>query len=97
MNWEELTSAERLVAEQAILNLRSLNMTCRMAADGQVRLLPEGRLDRVRDLLLVAAHRLAVDQLLAEGDGVGGEVEVHGGSLSSGGFPGVPGKPEHFG
>ena len=41
MNWEELTPAERLVAEQAVLNLRSLNRTCRMAADGQVLRLAE--------------------------------------------------------
>lgn len=43
MDWQELTPAERLVAEQAVLNLRSLNMTCRMAADGQVLRLAEAQ------------------------------------------------------
>lgn len=36
MNWDELTPSERLVAEQAILNLRTLNKACRAAADGKV-------------------------------------------------------------
>lgn len=43
MNWQELTPAERLVAEQAVLNLRSLNLTCRLAADGQVLRLAEAQ------------------------------------------------------
>ena len=39
------------------------------------------RLDRVGDLLLVVAHRLDVDQLLGERDGVGIEVQAwHGAS-----------------
>ena len=34
------------------------------------------RLDRVGDRLLVAAHRLDVDELLGERDDVGGQVEL---------------------
>jgi len=36
MKFEELTAAERLIAEQAVLNLRSLNRACDDAADGTV-------------------------------------------------------------
>lgn len=36
MNWDELTPNERLVAEQAVTNFRSLNAVCDAAADGQV-------------------------------------------------------------
>jgi len=36
MNFDELTPAERLIAEQAVLNLRSLNTACDNAADGTV-------------------------------------------------------------
>lgn len=36
MKWEELTPSERLLAEQAVLNLRELNKACRAAADGKV-------------------------------------------------------------
>jgi hypothetical protein len=36
MNWDELTSTERLVAEQAVMNLRALHKACRSAADGKV-------------------------------------------------------------
>ena len=36
MNFDELTAAERLIAEQAVLNLRSLNQACDDAADGTV-------------------------------------------------------------
>lgn len=36
MIFEELTPEERLVAEQAVLNLRSLNDACDAAADGTV-------------------------------------------------------------
>lgn len=51
MDWQELTPIERLVAEQAVLNLRSLNMTCRMAADGQVLRLAEAQaMEQGRDL-----------------------------------------------
>lgn len=36
MNWDGLTPNERLVAEQAVLNLRALNAACDAAADGTV-------------------------------------------------------------
>lgn len=36
MNFDELTPAERLIAEQAVLNLRTLNTACDHAADGTV-------------------------------------------------------------
>lgn len=36
MNFDELTAGERLIAEQAVLNLRSLNKACDDAADGTV-------------------------------------------------------------
>lgn len=47
MDWDGLTPEERLVAEQAVLNLRALNETCDDAADGTV---------------LAIAEKLAVDQ-----------------------------------
>jgi len=36
MKWEELSPEERLVAEQAVLNLRTLNEACDAAPDGAV-------------------------------------------------------------
>lgn len=36
MEFQLLTAAERLVAEQAVVNLRSLNEACDKAADGTV-------------------------------------------------------------
>lgn len=36
MNFEELSPEERLLAEQAVLNFRTLNSTCDAAADGTV-------------------------------------------------------------
>ena len=36
MNWDDVTSEERLLAEQAILNFRELNKACDAAADGTV-------------------------------------------------------------
>ena len=36
MNWDELSPEERLVAEQAVLNLRELNQAAYAAADGAV-------------------------------------------------------------
>lgn len=36
MDFSELSAAERLIAEQAVLNLRSLNQACDEAADGTV-------------------------------------------------------------
>ena len=36
LNWNELSADERLVAEQAVMNFRSLNKACDAAADGTV-------------------------------------------------------------
>lgn len=41
MNFEELRPEERLIAEQAVLNLRSLNDACDAAADGTVLAIAE--------------------------------------------------------
>jgi len=41
MNFDELSPSERLIAEQAVLNLRSLNKACDMAADGTVLAIAE--------------------------------------------------------
>ena len=41
MDLEKLTSEERLIAEQAILNFRSLNKACDEAKDGTVLALAE--------------------------------------------------------
>jgi len=41
MNFEELSRAERLIAEQAVLNLRTLNNACDMAMDGTVLAIAE--------------------------------------------------------
>lgn len=47
MKFDELSPAERLIAEQAVLNLRSLSKACDDAADGKV---------------LAVAETLAVEQ-----------------------------------
>ena len=47
MRWDEMTAEERLIAEQAVLNLRVLNRACRAAPDGRV---------------LDVAERLALEQ-----------------------------------
>lgn len=36
MSWDQMTSEERLIAEQAVLNFRELNKACDAAADGTV-------------------------------------------------------------
>ncbi len=41
MNFDELSPEERLIAEQAVLNLRSLNTACDAAADGTVLAIAE--------------------------------------------------------
>jgi hypothetical protein len=41
MKWDELTPNERLVAEQAVMNLRALNDACDAAADGTVLAIAE--------------------------------------------------------
>ena len=41
MNFDELSPEERLIAEQAVLNLRSLNKACDAVADGTVLAIAE--------------------------------------------------------
>ena len=41
MNFDELSPEERLIAEQAVMNLRSLNKACDADADGTVLALAE--------------------------------------------------------
>ena len=36
MNWDEVTAEERLLAEQSVLNFRTLNRVARLAPDGHV-------------------------------------------------------------
>jgi hypothetical protein len=36
MNWDEMTAEERMMAEQLVLNMRSLNQVARLAPDGHV-------------------------------------------------------------
>lgn len=51
MNFDELTAAERLIAEQAVLNLRTLNAACDDAADGTVIAIGEAlAVDQGREL-----------------------------------------------
>jgi len=47
LKWDELRAEERLIAEQAVMNLRTLNKACREAPQGKV---------------LPVAEVLAVDQ-----------------------------------
>lgn len=47
MNFDELSAEERLIAEQAVMNLRTLNSAASAAADGTV---------------LAVAEKLAVEQ-----------------------------------
>ena len=61
MNWDEMTADERLMAEQAVLNLRALNRVCRLAPDGHVldvaeRLALEQGRELTRQTLEVALH-----------------------------------------
>lgn len=41
MDFSELSAAERLIAEQAVLNLRTLNKACNDAAHGKVLAIAE--------------------------------------------------------
>lgn len=51
MNFDELSRAERLIAEQAVLNLRTLNAACDDAADGTVIAIGEAlAVDQGREL-----------------------------------------------
>lgn len=47
MDWSEMTAEERLLAEQAVMNLRTLKTACRAAPHGKV---------------LAVGERLAVEQ-----------------------------------
>lgn len=66
MNWSELSPTERLIAEQAVLNLRSLNAACDAAADGKVLAVAEtlavqqGR-ELIRQTVEVALQQQATD------------------------------------
>lgn len=52
LNWDELSADERLIAEQAVLNLRELNKACRAAADGTVLAVAESlAMQRGRELI----------------------------------------------
>ena len=42
ISFEDLSPAERLLAEQAVLNLRSLSQACDYASDGKVLAIAEG-------------------------------------------------------
>jgi len=65
LTWDELTAEERLVAEQAVLNLRTLNRACDEAADGTVLAVAEtlamqqGR-DLIRKTIQVSLNRQAL-------------------------------------
>ena len=66
MNWSELSPTEWLIAEQAVLNLRSLNAACDAAADGKVLAVAEtlavqqGR-ELIRQTVEVALQQQATD------------------------------------
>ncbi len=52
MNWSELSPTERLIAEQAVMNFRSLNAACDAAADGTVLAVAETlALEQGRELI----------------------------------------------
>ena len=36
INWDEMTAEERMMAEQLVLNMRSLNQVARLPPDGHV-------------------------------------------------------------
>ena len=49
LKWDELTAEERLIAEQAVMNLRTLKTACREA--------PHGKVLRVAEVLAVDQGR----------------------------------------
>ena len=49
LKWDELTAEERLIAEQAVMNLRTLKTACREA--------PQGKVLRVAEVLAVEFWR----------------------------------------
>ena len=71
MNWDELTPAERLLAEQAVMNFRTLNKACRSAADGQV-------LDVAETLAMQQGRELIRKTLAASLEEEGRQVEKRG-------------------
>ena len=61
MNWDEMTAEERLLAEQLVLNMRSLNRVARLAPDGHVldvveRLAMEQGRELVRRTIELSLH-----------------------------------------
>jgi len=64
MNFDELTAAERLIAEQAVLNLRTLNAVCDDAADGTVIAIGEAlAVDQGRELIRKTLQAAVAAQL----------------------------------
>lgn len=62
MRWDELSPSERLVAEQAVMNLRAFNKACREATDGKVLGVAESlAMEQGRELI-----RLTLQASLAE-------------------------------
>lgn len=71
MNWELLSADERLVAEQAVMNLRELKQACRAAEDGTVLAVAETLgLAQGRELILKSMELSLKEE--------GGEVEKKG-------------------
>lgn len=61
MNWDEMTAEERLLAEQLVLNMRTLNRVARLAPDGHVldvveRLALEQGRELVRKTIELSLH-----------------------------------------
>ena len=67
MSWDEMTAEARLLAEQLVLNLRTLNRVARLAPDGHVLDVVERlALEQGRDLV----RRTIELSLQEEGTGV---------------------------
>lgn len=75
MNWSELSPTERLIAEQAVLNFRSLNAACDAAADGKVLAVAETlALQQGRELI----RRTVEITLQQQAEGLEKKVRRHG-------------------
>ncbi len=75
MNWSELSATERLLAEQAVLNFRSLNAACDAAADGTVLAVAETlALQQGRELI----RRTVEASLHQQGEGLEKKVRRNG-------------------
>jgi hypothetical protein len=66
MNWDEMTAEERLLAEQLVLNMRTLNRVARLAPDGHVldvveRLALEQGRELVRKTIELSLHAEGVE------------------------------------